>query len=366
MSSLIVEVCRVDAVEKHPNADRMEICKVKGWRVCTALGQFKPGDLCVYFPPDTVVPPELSDRLGVTRYLTPLAKNAEGLRPPGGRIRVARLRGEPSYGLIMRCEDPRWEVGTNVAETYGAQKWEPPIVSVDGDADQPHPAFHRYTDIESIRNFPDLFQEGEEVVITEKIHGKNARLGRIRVDDSSGASSWQFMAGSHSLRLKERDAQGRRSQFWECLTESIRALLTRLGGDQSNAILFGEIYGSKVQDLTYGFENGRFAYRAFDIAVDGKYLDFDEKTRWFEQSGLDAVPVLYRGPFSMAKVEEFASGPTTLCPAEKAGRFKDREGIVISPVKERRVAAAARVFDRLILKCINFDYMARKEGTEHH
>src|ERR1700694_2821078 len=102
MSSLIIEVCRVDKVEPHPNADRMCICTVKGWRVCagrspeTGRCQFEAGDKCVYVPPDSVLPPALSDRLHVTKYLSALAGNANGVRPPGGRVRVARLRGEPS------------------------------------------------------------------------------------------------------------------------------------------------------------------------------------------------------------------------------------------------------------------------------
>lgn len=32
MSSLIVEVCRVEEVRPHPNADRMAIARVKGWK----------------------------------------------------------------------------------------------------------------------------------------------------------------------------------------------------------------------------------------------------------------------------------------------------------------------------------------------
>src|SRR6267154_698151 len=108
MSSLIVQVCSVDAVETHPNADRMEIAIIKGWKTCIVKGQFKGGDKCVYFPPDCVLPGSLSDRLGVTRYLGSLPKDVEGNRPGGGRVRVARLRGFQSYGLIMACENLAW------------------------------------------------------------------------------------------------------------------------------------------------------------------------------------------------------------------------------------------------------------------
>src|SRR5262249_52411745 len=170
MSSLIVEVCRVGAVERHPNADRMCLVHVKGWRVCagrdpeTGANQFEPGDLCVYVSADAVLPPALSDRLGVTRYLAPLPKGPDGLRPPGGRGRVARLRGEPSYGLIMPPFDPSWPVGLDVAGLLGITRYEPPPEIVDGDSEPDHPAFHRYTDVENYRNFPDLIREGEEVV----------------------------------------------------------------------------------------------------------------------------------------------------------------------------------------------------------
>ena len=42
-------------------------------------------------------------------------------------------------------------------------------------------------------------------------------------------------------------------------------------------VLFGELYGSGVQDMAYGLADGAKGFRAFDIAVDGKYLDFDTK-----------------------------------------------------------------------------------------
>src|SRR4051794_4365439 len=107
MSSLIVRVCRVDEVLAHPNADRMAIAVLKGWRTCirrdpaTGATQFRPGDLAVYFPPDCVLPEPLAERLGVKNYLQPLPPGPDGVRPPGGRVRVARLRGQQSFGLIM-------------------------------------------------------------------------------------------------------------------------------------------------------------------------------------------------------------------------------------------------------------------------
>ena len=54
-----------------------------------------------------------------------------------------------------------------------------------------------------------------------------------------------------------------------------------------------------------------------------------------------------------------------MCAADKAGKFAGREGIVITPTKERYN------FDlggdgRVILKAVSFAYLERKGGTEFH
>ena len=360
MSRLIVEVCRVEAVSKHPNADAMELVHVKGWQVCARVGEFRPGDPCVYFPPDSVLPEPLADRLGVTKYLSPMRMNSDGTRPAGLRVRVAKLRGVASYGLLMKAEEPAWEVGTDVAGFYGVTKWEPPPESADGESERPHPAFHGYTDVQNFRNFPELFRPGEEVIFTEKLHGMNARLGLVQTE--SGPT---WMAGSHGQRRKEFDVQGRRSRFWEALTDAVKALLKRLADGGRSAVLFGEIFGSGVQDMTYGLENGRRAFRAFDLAVDGRYLDYAEKEALLGEFGVGVVPVVYRGPFERDLVDAHCTGPTTVCDPAKAGRHTFREGVVITPARERFCPELGGD-GRLVLKAINPDYLMRKGGTEFH
>ena len=205
---------------------------------------------------------------------------------------------------------------------------------------------------------------GEEVVITEKLHGKNCRLGLARVP-GLGGDSFEFVAGSNDVRRKEVDARGRPSDFWMPMTESVRDLLRHLGDGRCSVVLFGELYGSGVQDMAYGMGNGAKGFRAFDVAVDGKYLDFDRKADLFARYGVAMVPGLYRGPFSWEAVEGHTYGPTTMCPPESAGRFRGREGCVITPVVERYDADLGGG-GRVILKSISADYLARKGGTEEH
>jgi len=171
MATLKVEVVKIDEIKEHPNADALEIAIVKGWQCAVKKEEFKVGDLCVYFPLDSVLPKELSDHIGITKYLA------------HGRVKAAKLRGEPSYGLLWpvnKAEDyiyphpsdqRSFSDGMDLTEALGVTKWEPPVKLNVQDAETPHTLFDKYTEIENMRNYPDVIQPGEKVYITEKIHG---------------------------------------------------------------------------------------------------------------------------------------------------------------------------------------------------
>lgn len=160
-SSLIVEVCDIKEIKEHSNADLLEIAVIKGWNCIVKKGEYKVGDVVIYIPPDAILPQPLIEKLNVANYLK--GKNKD-------RVGVAKLRGEMSYGLIIPNEK-NWDVGYNCTEDLGIIKYEPPVKTTIGDAAPEDPMFHRYTDIENINNFPNLFKDGEEVVVTEKIDG---------------------------------------------------------------------------------------------------------------------------------------------------------------------------------------------------
>lgn len=390
MSKLIVEVCTVDKIERHPSADRMVVATVKGWKTCirfdpeSGKADFEVGERCIFFPPDSVLPPELANgpddlpagRLNVRRYLSPLPPCADGIVPPGGRVRAARMRGIASFGVITKIDaafgdDLSWAVGTNLAEHFGVTKWDPPPELLGEDCLPDHLLFHRYTEIENLGNFPEAIPDGVEVVLTEKLHGKNCRLGSVLVDDEGGDEpSWQTMVGSHDARLKEVTAKGTRSPFWQVLGEKEKALIAYLrdempfDGARYSVILFGELFGSGVQDMAYGMKDGEKRFRLFDIAINGNYLDYDVKRSLCEKFGIEMVPVLYRGPYSKGVVEEHTSGPTTMCSAGNiSGKFKGREGLVATPTVEQY---SAGVCGRMIVKSISADYLERKGGTDSH
>ena len=339
MSSLIVEVCTIDSVEHHPNADRLDICQVKGWQVITKRDEFKQGDLCVYFPPDTIIPQLWTDKFGVTNYCQE--------REQGMRIRQCRLRGEPSFGLVVPPVSTD-EVGDDVAAVFNAQKYDPPILANAGDvAGNEHALFIRYTDIENINNFPTVFDLNEIVYLAEKLHGTNARVGMI---------DGELMAGSHKRARKHLPGEEHKSFYWYPYTiPGVKEFLAEWGEQHKQVILFGETFG-RVQSMKYGLPND-ISFMAFDIYCDGNYLDADDFVDACNVYGIPMVPRLaFCGHnFSLAEVKQLSAGQSLI-----EGADHIREGVVIRPVKERRHPKIGRV----ILKSINPDYLLGKHADK--
>ncbi len=332
MSSLIVEVCEIEKVQPHANAERLELAQIKGWQCVVPRDRYRAGDLVTYVPVDSVLPADLAERLGVTKYLSK------------GRVRCARLRGEPSFGLIIDRENDAWNLGTDVREHYGIEKFIPPLKLAAGDAEVPHALFDSYTEIENMRNFPKIFTPGEPVIVTEKIHGTNCRVGLI-VENGEPIE----MAGSKQIRRKLPQNPAADLYWFPWTQPGVRDLLREatLGPRSAKqAILFGEVFG-RVQSLRYGLENA-LAFRAFDLLIDGKYVDSDEFAALCGQFGIEQVPSVFEGPFDLQKIRELSDGPSLV-----AGANHIREGVVVKPAKERTDPKIGRV----ILKYIGDTYL---------
>lgn len=330
MGSLIVPVTTIEKILPHPNADALELAHVLGWQLVVRKGEYKTGERIVYFPVDCVMPLTLSERFGVTKYLSK------------GRIRCAKLRGEPSFGLAVKLENGQWEVGENVANYYGVSKWKPPLRPSAGDAVEDHPLFWSYTEIENMRNFPDIFASGEEVVVLEKIHGTQCRLGMIE---------GELMAGSKGLRRKlPPDGVLRNSIYWFPLElQSVRALLEKLGRAHRQVMLFGEVCGSKIQSFHYGYKGGALGFRAFDLLIDGRFLDWPEVVKHCSEEGIETAPVVASIPFHLDEIKRYSEGKTLLM----GDQPHIREGVVVRPLSERTDPKLGRV----ILKFVSDTYL---------
>ena len=350
-SKMIVPVVKISNVHSHPNADNLDIAEVLGYQVVVRRGQYKDSDLVLYIPSDALLTKELAEKWKISQYLKGPDKN---------RVGRIRLRGEPSFGLIIDCPEMMLE-GTDMSEFLGIVKYEPPVRATCGDAAPRDPLidpfFDKFTDVQNGRIFVDVLKEGEEVICTEKIHGTSGKISLAGKDKMAIAGSMEVrrkrpfkIADGVEVECDFDSEEMRRSTYWFPWTiKEIRDMLNGLS-NKGNVILYGEIYGGSIQSLDYGIVKGKgLGFRAFGLKVDGRFLDWDEFEKTCATYGVKTVPVLWRGPFSMAKAKELADGMSTM-----AGHI--REGTVIYVPKEREHPKIGRV----ILKYIGTEYALSK------
>jgi RNA ligase (TIGR02306 family) len=325
-------VIRIEHIEKHPNADRLGIVTLwgGGYSCVVRLEDFNAGDLAVYIPPDSICP-EGDPRfafLGTHR-----------------RIRASKLRGIISMGLLIPAP-PGSQEGEDLAEALGITHYEPPVKGFPGFASgaakgaedaEPPPGYYPIYDMESLRRYADVFLEGEEVVLTEKLHGCSYRLSHVdRI----------LHVGSHK-RWKKRPLDGEENFWWDVMTGAMMDLVISL---PSGSCLYGEVFGSVQKGFSYGVTRPTFAL--FDIFTNGRWLDYDELCSLADEHGVPRVPELFRGPFNLEHVLNLAEGPSTV---DNAGHI--REGCVVRAIRERY----DRRVGRAVLKAVGHGYWIRSD-----
>lgn len=335
-----VSVVRVGPIRKHPNADALEITDVDGRPVILRSGSFTTGDLAIYVPIDALVPvadPRFS-------FLASSHKtDSEGR----ARIRAARLRGVFSMGLLVPVTMPGEQLplvpfaeGDEVSAALGIGTWEPgDAFGIAPDAEK-DPGFLPSYDIESARKWgPLCLTEGEEVHLTEKIHGANGRFAYHRD---------RLWVASRNRFLRE-PSEGVAADPWWTVARTLD--LARRLAEVPGIALYGEVYG-QVQDLKYGVNGSALVvFDALDIET-RRWLDVDELRSLCQTLELPMVPTLYRGPW-MAGLGALAEGGSSV-----PGAANVREGWVVRPVKER----VHEMLGRVILKRHGEGYLTRKGG----
>ncbi|MFI5821665.1 RNA ligase (ATP) [Streptomyces rishiriensis] len=354
MSTLRV-TAEVLTVHEHPDADALELAQVGLYRAVVAKGAYRTGEAALYIPEQSVLPAALIEELGLTGRLA--GSGAD-------RVKAVRLRGELSQGIVCRPEALAGvdlaraaAEGTDFAERLGIVKWVPPIPpTMNGDVEAA-PDLLPWVDIENIQRYPGIFEAGEPVVVTEKLHGSACLLTYVAGQERVYVSSKGF--GAKSLALTEDP----RNLYWRAVRghgvpEAAARLAGRLGARRVG--VFGEVYGAGVQDLTYGADGRRatLGYAVFDVCA-----DIDGTVRWLDaaqllEGELPLVPRLFEGPYDSERILEIATGRETV-----TGRgLHLREGVVIRSAVERHSPVTG---GRAIAKAVSGAYLTRKGGTEY-
>lgn len=353
MSDWKVQVVTINSIDKHPNADRLEIANVlNGWQCVVQKGKHNVGQKVVYIPIDSILPEELEERIFGVGSKVKLNKH---------RVRTIKLRGQISQGLIVPMEGfvdtNAWEY-EDVTKQLGITKYEPPVTRVklragrQASKRQSNPNFHRYTKWPNIKNVVNLFRNDEEVVITEKIHGTNFRAGWVKPAPTTWwgklrkllglLPEYEFVFGSHNVQLTDLTGN-------DVYASTVRQydLKNRL---PKGIVVYGEIYGAGVQKgYSYGLKD-ETKLAVFDIEIEGLYADYLRFRLIADELELDPVPLLeinYYG--EIRALSELCQGKSCI------DNNTVREGCVIKTSMGERGA-----------KVINPEYLLKHDNTDFH
>jgi RNA ligase (TIGR02306 family) len=356
-------VAKIDEIKEIVGADKIDQALIGGWNCIIQKGEYNVGDLVVIATTDAVIPQTLSDDMNVTNYLR-----------KGQRVKTVKLRGVYSECLIIpfsyvptRTKGVYYE-GDDVMEILKIFKYEPPVKQITLGSGRKiryseNPNFLVYYKFPNMKNVTGMFTEEDDVQITRKMHGTNARFGIVKKHKLSlwdkvkkffrVADKWidyEYVYGSHNVE-KGSDSQGFYStDVWREAADKyfIKGKLWHyvklLSPEEigSGVVMYGEVYGKGIQKgYDYGLKDIQFV--VFDIMENGKYMD--TLNTWLVTTDLFRlrhVDVLYTGPWSKEIQDKYVFN-----------NFIDRtkvphEGVVVKHTSGERSKIA---------KVINPDYL---------
>lgn len=335
MERKLVSIQVVDRLSPIEGADQIEQARVMGWTVVVKKGEFSPGDPCVFFEIDSVLPAS--------------APWAEFMKPRGYRVRTLKLRGVLSQGLalpvhILGGDVPA--VGTEVKDRLGVVKFEPPLPEArDGTREVagPFPALVPKTDEIRLQSALGVLDEirGREFYVSTKLDGSSATFFKSPDGEFLACSrNWAVTKGSNPLwKVAER-----------------RGLAERV---PEGFAVQGELCGPGIQKNRLGLSEPEvFAFSVYDARA-ARYLDHAEFLAFCREREIPTVPIerVVRGDeaqgfeHSLDRWLEAARGLY-------AGTRNRKEGIVVRPLVE---TPSPTLGGRLSFKVINNDFLLKDE-----
>lgn len=297
-------------LENHPNASKLSIVRNSGYTIVVNTEDWAGHSTAVHVLPDSI--------LDTTRPEFKWLDKGKGERYH--IVKPVKLRGVHSFGLLTPTPSNA-KVGDDVAIQLGITHYESEDSYIGGDNVKSPIYFTKY-DVDTAMKYSYLFQEGETVYATEKVHGANCRV--VYKDG-------ELFVGSRNHW--KADMPG--SLFWQAFRNN--PLLEKVVRDNPNFIVFGEAYGD-VKGYKYDCVPGEKKFATFDIfSLDEcRWLDYNEgrelgKDLWW-------CPLVEKFEWSFQHALTLATGPSLFPNATNK-----REGVVISTEKERICTDIGRV-----------------------
>ncbi|GBU27434.1 hypothetical protein R84B8_00964 [Treponema sp. R8-4-B8] len=307
----LVTIQKVREVTAIPDSDFLELAHVMGWQCVVKKGEFKAGDMGVYYEVDSFLP--LDERYEFLRA-TSYRDNVDNGK--GFRIRTLKMRGQLSQGLFLPLEKfpelAGLSEGADVTEKLNVKKWYiPETANAGGTIIGERPYGIPASDEIRIQSALELLEElkGKPYYITTKMDGTSGIV--YYIDGKIGCCS-------RNKEIKDEES----SLYWTPVYKyGLKEKFAKFG---KNIVITGEICGPGIQRnklrLT-GIDWYVFDVKDWDA---GKYFPYDEAVKLCAELGLPTVPLEERG-------EQFDYSLETLL--EKArGKYPsglDKEGIVV-------------------------------------
>ena len=340
MARKLASVQYVHDVRPIEGADRIECVGVLGWQCVAKKGEFKVGDLCVYFEIDSFLP--IEERFA---FLGATCLKHNELLGDGYRLRTQRFRGQLSQGLalplaVLPAGD--WKIGDDVTELLGVRKWEVSQRATSGGTIiGTLPPWVPKTDETRVQSEPGLIDEfnGVPYYITTKMDGTSVTMYRV---------DGRFGICGHNFELKDDGT----CSFWKWAHEhEIEDRLVR--AELDNVVLQGEFCAAGIQGNPLTLKCPEWYVFTVRDARREVRLGLGETIDVCQRVGLTMVPVEECGknlPYrSVEALLERSRG------TYENGRTK--EGIVIrpqTPIYSQTIGAS------LSMKVVNNDYLVKK------
>ncbi len=296
------------------------------------MNEFKPGDLAVFVPIDTVLP------------VTPWSQFLASKSSPNDPIRVknARLRGEFSQGILFPLsilpEGTEISEGKDVGELLAITKYEKPIqAALAGQARGNYPKqLLNISDEQNLLSCPSLIEEfkGEELYITQKLDGSSGTF--IYNNDD-------FMTCSRRLILKGFDhAFGRVAMKYD--------IENKLKDFGCNIAFQFECVGPGIQKNPLGLKDvDGFVFFGKNLD-ENREMGLDELKGFCALIGMPMVPVILQDIwYEHIGISNFQD----LANRQLYSNGKPAEGIVIRPVVPKY---SHKLQKNLSAKIINQNY----------
>ena len=367
MARKLASVVKIASVSSIPDADRLEVIEMdgKGWRVVTSKGEFKPGDLAVYFEIDSFLPSD-DERYAFLRErcLRKFCSKGGSVLREGLRIKTAKLRGVISQGLVMPIakfpelvgqDDTPPEIGSDATAALNVEHYDEvaeamrPAQGGIGASDVmgPFPGFIPKTDEERIQNLSEYFttMRGRLFEVTEKNDGTSITMFLSPSMDTENP----FGVCTRNLRIKPPDEGAEPTLPWRMAYKYSVEAAIRAANEATGAELAfqGELVGPGVNANRDFYRDWEWhVFRIWNITA-GSFVPPPEARTLCARVGLQYVPVIAE---SMDVFNQFTDTDALLAFAEgKTVRGNEREGLVFKSVDAPYVSFKA-VSNRYLLK----------------